>query len=99
MYAKCGVRVGLQWILPTWIGKSSRRVETQGGTPGMLLPPLDLIHVTDYVKKFAGPNDIQMGAQVVAGPTNSVVIDKQGMYWMAGKVYYLSLSISVQSSL
>ncbi|KAF8325028.1 regulator of chromosome condensation 1/beta-lactamase-inhibitor protein II [Amanita rubescens] len=37
------------------------------------------------VPQFAGPNDIQMGAQVVAGPTNSVVIDKQGMYWMAGK--------------
>jgi hypothetical protein len=27
-----------------------------------------------------------MGAQVVAGPSNSVVIDKQGMYWMSGKV-------------
>jgi hypothetical protein len=27
-----------------------------------------------------------MGAFVAAGPTNSVVIDKQGMYWMAGKV-------------
>ena len=38
------------------------------------------------MKKFAGPNEAQMGAQVIAGPTNSVVIDKQGMYWMAGKV-------------
>ena len=27
-----------------------------------------------------------MGAAIAAGPTNSVVIDKQGMYWMAGKV-------------
>ena len=27
-----------------------------------------------------------MGAQVIAGPSNSVVVDKQGMYWMAGKV-------------
>ena len=27
-----------------------------------------------------------MGAAISAGPTNSVVIDKQGMYWMAGKV-------------
>ena len=27
-----------------------------------------------------------MGAEVVAGPTNTVVIDKQRMYWMAGKV-------------
>lgn len=33
-----------------------------------------------------------MGAQVIAGPSNSVVIDKQGMYWMAGKVLdYASL--------
>ena len=27
-----------------------------------------------------------MGSAIAAGPTNSVVIDKQGMYWMAGKV-------------
>lgn len=27
-----------------------------------------------------------MGAEVIAGPSNSVVIDKQRMYWMAGKV-------------
>jgi hypothetical protein len=27
-----------------------------------------------------------MGAAIAAGPSNSVVIDKQGMYWMAGKV-------------
>ena len=37
------------------------------------------------VPQFAGPNEATMGAQVVAGPSNSVVIDKQGMYWMAGK--------------
>ena len=27
--------------------------------------------------------------QISAGPTNSVVIDRQKMYWMAGKVYLL----------
>lgn len=27
-----------------------------------------------------------MGFQIVAGPSNTVVIDKQRMYWMAGKV-------------
>jgi hypothetical protein len=27
-----------------------------------------------------------MGAKVYAGPACSVVIDKQGMYWLAGKV-------------
>ena len=43
------------------------------------------------VPQFAGPNDAQMGAKVIAGPTNSVVIDKQGMYWMAGKVRALSV--------
>jgi len=31
-----------------------------------------------------------MGAYVVAGPANSVVIDKQGIYWMAGKVTHSS---------
>jgi hypothetical protein len=34
-----------------------------------------------------------MGAQVIAGPSNSVVIDKQGMYWMAGKVGLVSLLV------
>ena len=37
------------------------------------------------VPQFAGPNEITMGAHVNAGPSNSVVIDKQGMYWIAGK--------------
>ncbi|KAI5980788.1 regulator of chromosome condensation 1/beta-lactamase-inhibitor protein II [Pisolithus albus] len=41
--------------------------------------------IPKVVPQFAGPNEITMGAQVVAGPTNSVVIDKQRMYWMAGK--------------
>ncbi|KAI8985752.1 regulator of chromosome condensation 1/beta-lactamase-inhibitor protein II [Trametes punicea] len=41
--------------------------------------------VPKMIPQFAGPNEITMGAQVVAGPSNSVVIDKQGMYWMAGK--------------
>lgn len=37
------------------------------------------------VPQFAGPNEATMGAAIAAGPSNSVVIDKQGMYWMAGK--------------
>jgi len=37
------------------------------------------------VPQFAGPNELTMGTEVVAGPSNSVVIDKQGMFWMAGK--------------
>ncbi|EPT01146.1 hypothetical protein FOMPIDRAFT_1121068, partial [Fomitopsis schrenkii] len=37
------------------------------------------------VPQFAGPNEMTMGSDIAAGPSNSVVIDKQGMYWMAGK--------------
>jgi hypothetical protein len=33
-----------------------------------------------------------MGQSVAAGPSNSVVIDKQGMYWMAGKVCHRVLA-------
>lgn len=41
--------------------------------------------VPKIVPQFAGPNELTMGAHVNAGPSNSVVIDKQGMYWIAGK--------------
>ncbi|KAF9483052.1 RCC1/BLIP-II [Pholiota conissans] len=37
------------------------------------------------VPQFAGPNEATMASGIVAGPSSSVVIDKQGMYWMAGK--------------
>ncbi|TFY76178.1 hypothetical protein EWM64_g7829, partial [Hericium alpestre] len=37
------------------------------------------------VPQFAGPQDMLMGAMIAAGPSNSVVVDRQGMYWMAGK--------------
>ena len=43
------------------------------------------------VSQFTGPNVPSMGRIVAAGPSNSVVIDKQGMYWMAGKVSHLWL--------
>ena len=41
--------------------------------------------LTTCVLQFAGPNEATMASAIAAGPTNSVVIDKQGMYWMAGK--------------
>ncbi|KAF8448724.1 regulator of chromosome condensation 1/beta-lactamase-inhibitor protein II [Boletus edulis BED1] len=41
--------------------------------------------IPKVVPQFAGPQDMTMGAQIVAGPTNTVVIDRQRMYWMAGK--------------
>ena len=37
------------------------------------------------VPQFAGPNEVTMAAHVIAGPSCSVVIDKQAMFWMAGK--------------
>ncbi|KAL5513720.1 hypothetical protein ACEPAH_4120 [Sanghuangporus vaninii] len=37
------------------------------------------------VPQFSGPNEISRGVFVAAGPTNSVVLDRQGMYYMAGK--------------
>ncbi|KAJ3767182.1 regulator of chromosome condensation 1/beta-lactamase-inhibitor protein II [Lentinula raphanica] len=37
------------------------------------------------VPQFSGPNKASMGSAVVCGPSNTVVIDRQGMYWMAGK--------------
>ena len=43
--------------------------------------------------QFAGPKEISMGSLVTAGPTNSVVVDKQGVYYMAGKVDISSLYI------
>ena len=48
---------------------------------------------TIYIRgfQFSGPNDIVRAVKVVAGPSNSVVIDRQGMYWMTGKVSVISI--------
>ena len=43
--------------------------------------------------QFAGPNEMTMGSDIAAGPSNSVVIDKQGMYWMAGKASVVFLRV------
>ncbi|OBZ74133.1 Protein RCC2 [Grifola frondosa] len=48
-----------------------------GNQQDVLIPKL--------VPQFAGPNELLMGAEIAAGPSNTVVIDKQRMYWMAGK--------------
>ncbi|KAF8991061.1 regulator of chromosome condensation 1/beta-lactamase-inhibitor protein II [Cyathus striatus] len=37
------------------------------------------------VPQFTGPNKATLAQAIAAGPTNSVVVDNQGMYWMAGK--------------
>ena len=36
-------------------------------------------------KAVAQFTDAMAAVHVIAGPSNSVVLDKQGMYWMAGK--------------
>jgi len=36
--------------------------------------------------QFSGPDDGSLASAVSAGSTNSVVLDKRGMYYMAGKV-------------
>ncbi|KZT10189.1 RCC1/BLIP-II [Laetiporus sulphureus 93-53] len=41
--------------------------------------------VPKVVPQFAVPDELTMGDDIVAGPSNTVVIDKQRMYWMAGK--------------
>ena len=76
--------MGLQRLLPSWLGEPSRYFKTQGGTAGD--SKLHFICIDVIILQFAGPNEATMGAAIAAGPTNSVVIDKQGMYWMAGKV-------------
>lgn len=41
--------------------------------------------VPKVVPSFAGPNPATTAKEIAAGPANTVVIDKQNMYWMAGK--------------
>ncbi|EMD39122.1 hypothetical protein CERSUDRAFT_46878, partial [Gelatoporia subvermispora B] len=43
------------------------------------------ILIPQVVPQFAGSNEMTRADKIVAGPSNSVVIDKQKMYWMAGK--------------
>ena len=85
--------VGLQRLLSSWVRESSRYFEAQGRTAGESKPSSTLFRRNrSSLKQFAGPNESSMGAAIAAGPSNSVVIDKQGMYWMAGKVIAFSLS-------
>jgi len=37
------------------------------------------------VPQFAGPNELTRAALIAAGPSSSAVVDRQKMYWMAGK--------------
>ncbi|KAI9572017.1 regulator of chromosome condensation 1/beta-lactamase-inhibitor protein II [Boletus coccyginus] len=40
--------------------------------------------IPKVVPQFAGPNEMTMGSHIVAGPTNTVVVDKQ---WSSGSPY------------
>ena len=80
------VRLGVQRVLPSRAGKPAGRARAQDDpsskpcSAARTSPPAN-----PGLMQFAGPNEITMGAHIVAGPSNSVVIDKQGMYYMAGK--------------
>lgn len=37
------------------------------------------------VPQFAGPNKSTMAQDIAAGPTSTLVIDRQRMFWLAGK--------------
>ena len=41
--------------------------------------------IPKLVPAFSGDREISRGASVYAGPTCSAVIDRSGMYWLAGK--------------
>jgi len=87
--------MGIQRLLP--IGTRTSEGHAFPCTcPSRTPPPLHESLVTTpcshlIVSQFTGPNASSMGQIVVAGPSNSVVIDKQGMYWMAGKVSHFQL--------
>ncbi|KAI0078717.1 RCC1/BLIP-II [Panus rudis PR-1116 ss-1] len=51
--------------------------------------------VPEIVPHFSGPNEVLRGVKVVAGPSNTIVIDRQGMLWMAGKVCMNLISLLI----
>jgi alpha-tubulin suppressor-like RCC1 family protein len=50
-----------------------------------------LYHTEIQCSQFSGQSESALATTVSAGPTNSVVVDKQGLYHMAGKVFHDSL--------
>jgi hypothetical protein len=86
--------LGFQRLWTSWPGAQpltrplsrciNRRVAPAGKT---CLLVTCFICLTKLCYQFAGPNDASMGSRIAAGPTCSVVVDRQGMYWLAGKVH------------
>jgi len=79
---------GLQWLLP-----SGTRNQRDVLTP-QLVPQVGHVFLVVAkrsahgvpVRKFAGSHTKISWRQVAAGPSSSVVIDRQGIYYVAGKV-------------
>ncbi|KAF7793518.1 hypothetical protein EIP86_004632 [Pleurotus ostreatoroseus] len=57
---------------------------TEEGRVTFLLPYNDVL-IPKIVPQFAGPNKSTMAEDIVAGPTSTLVIDRQRMFWLAGK--------------
>lgn len=83
------IRLGLQWLLSSGPWEPKRRFDSASCSSGMSYL-LRYAAVLMWCLQFAGPHKQFLGAKVFAGPTNSVVIDRQGMYYMAGKVRFRS---------
>ena len=86
---QCRLRLGIQRILQAWIRQSKGCTHRSACPSGLSLVHCRVTSLILSCSQFTGPNEITMGAHIIAGPSNSVVIDKQSMYWMAGKVNYL----------
>lgn len=77
--------MGIQWVLSPRAGQPTRRARAEGrasSKDGFIRSRGSPSNVS---RQFAGPNELLRASLVAAGPTNSVVVDKQQMYYIAGK--------------
>jgi len=82
------VRLGLQWLLPSGTRKSERCFDSSACSPGrslFLVVAKRSAHGVP-VRKFAGSTYKISWRQSGRCPSSSVVIDRQGIYYVAGKV-------------
>lgn len=91
MRVQIRVRLGLQRLLPPWLGQPAGRAHTSIRTSGLSslvrYSPSETLHDHGHISpsQFAQNNELTRAVHISAGPSNSVVIDRQKMYWMAGK--------------
>lgn len=76
-YGRMGLGTGLQHdvLVPKFVPQV-RLSKIGADRANVLMPP----------PQFAGPNKPTTAEDISAGPTSTVVIDRQRMYWLAGKV-------------